>query len=70
MLSKHSDIIFIKHTQTIAIPIFFFFKAFKLGSGSGLVNKSYPTLFQPHRLYVARQAPLSMGFPRQEYWSE
>ena len=24
---------------------------------------------QPHGLYVARQAPLSMGFSRQEYWS-
>ena len=24
---------------------------------------------QPHGLYVARQAPLSMTFPRQEYWS-
>ena len=23
---------------------------------------------QPHGLYVARQAPLSMGFSRQEYW--
>ena len=25
---------------------------------------------QPHGLYVAHQAPLSMGFSRQEYWSE
>ena len=24
---------------------------------------------QPHGLPVAYQAPLSMGFPRQEYWS-
>ena len=24
---------------------------------------------QPHGLYVAHQAPLSMGFSRQEYWS-
>ena len=24
---------------------------------------------QPHRWTVARQAPLSMGFPRQEHWS-
>ena len=23
----------------------------------------------PHGLYVAHQAPLSMGLPRQEYWS-
>ena len=33
-----------------------------------LVAKSCPTLSQPHGL-VARQAPLSTGFPRQEYWS-
>ena len=24
---------------------------------------------RPHGLYVARQAPLSMGFSSQEYWS-
>ena len=24
---------------------------------------------QPHGLYVAHQAPLSMGFSRQEYWN-
>ena len=24
---------------------------------------------RPHGLYIAHQAPLSMGFPRQEYWS-
>ena len=24
----------------------------------------------PHRLYIAHQAPLSMGFSRQEYWRE
>ena len=24
---------------------------------------------QPHGLYVAHQAPLSMGFSRQQYWS-
>ena len=32
-----------------------------------LVAKSYPALATPWT--VARQAPLSMGFPRQEYWS-
>ena len=33
-----------------------------------LVTKSWPTLWDP--MYcVAHQAPLSMGFPRQEYWS-
>ena len=36
-------------------------------SGSGLVAQSCSTLETPWTL--ARQAPLSMGFPRQEYWS-
>ena len=35
--------------------------------GGGLVAKSCPTLATPWT--VARQAPLSMGFSRQEYWS-
>ena len=34
------------------------------------VAQSCPTLLQPHGLCVACQAPLSMGFSRQEYWSE
>ena len=33
----------------------------------GLVTKSCPTLEATWT--VAHQAPLSMGFPRQEYWS-
>ena len=36
-------------------------------SGGGLVAKSCPTLVIPWT--VACQAPLSMGFSRQEYWS-
>ena len=35
--------------------------------GGGLVTKSCSTLVTPWT--VALQAPLSMGFPRQEYWS-
>ena len=35
--------------------------------GGGSVAKSCPTLAAPWT--VAWQAPLSMGFPRQEYWS-
>ena len=35
--------------------------------GGGLVTKSCPTLVTPWT--VAHQAPLSMRFPRQEYWS-
>ena len=32
-----------------------------------LVNKSWPTLVIPWT--VSHQTPLSMGFPRQKYWS-
>ena len=35
--------------------------------GGGLVAKSCPTLVTPWT--VAQQAPLSIGFSRQEYWS-
>ena len=35
--------------------------------GDGSVAKSCPTLVTPWT--VARQAPLSMGFSRQDYWS-
>ena len=38
-----------------------------LGGGGGLVAKLCPTLVIPWT--VACQAPLSMGFSRQEYWS-
>jgi len=37
------------------------------GGGGGLVAKLCPTLAIPW--IVACQAPLSMGFSRQEYWS-
>ena len=40
--------------------------SFKSNCG-GLVAKLCPTLAIPQT--AARQAPLSMGFPRQEYWS-
>ena len=38
------------------------------GGVSGLVTKSCLTLCDSMD-YIACQAPLSMGFPRQEYWS-
>ena len=38
------------------------------GVFGGLVPKSCPTLMTPWT--IAYQAPLSMGFSRQEYWSE
>ena len=37
--------------------------------GGGLVTKSCPTLAIPLGGTVAHQAPLSVGFPRQECWS-
>ena len=37
--------------------------------GGGLVAKSYPTLCNPMDCSVALHAPLSMGFPRWEYWN-
>ena len=37
------------------------------GGGGGLVTKSCPILVTPWT--VACQAPLSMGFSRQEYWN-
>ena len=40
---------------------------FSVFGGGGLVAKSCSTLATP--LTVACQAPLSMGFSRQEYWS-
>ena len=39
-----------------------------INGGGGLVTKSCPTLATPRT--VAQQAPLSVGFSRQEYWSE
>ena len=41
-------------------------KPFGFYGGGGLVAKSCLVTAWT----VARQAPLSMGFPRQEYWSE
>ena len=41
--------------------------ASKPGQGIQLVTMFSPTLATP--LTVARQTPLSVGFPRQEYWS-
>ena len=33
-------------------------------------HSAVSNFLQSQGLYVAYQAPLSMGFPRQEYWSE
>ena len=46
-------------------PALFLIK--KEDGGGGLVAKTCPTLVTSRT--VARQAPLSVGFPRQEYWS-
>ena len=42
-------------------------RVYTCGGGGSLVAKSCPTLVTPWT--VAHQAPLSMGFSRQEYWS-
>ena len=42
-------------------------RSYICGGGGSLVAKSCPTLVTPWT--VAHQAPLSMGFSRQEYWS-
>ena len=34
-----------------------------------LITKSCPTPFVTPMDYIALQAPVSVGFPRQEYWS-
>ena len=39
------------------------------GGGGGLVSKTCPILVSPMEWTVVHPAPLSMGFPRQEYWS-
>ena len=41
--------------------------SFLIGGGGGLVTKSCPTLVTPWT--ASSQAPLFMGFSRQEYWS-
>ena len=50
-------------TRTFDLLNFKFVYSFSSG---GLVAKSCPTLATPW--IAAHQAPLSMGFPRQEYW--
>ena len=35
---------------------------------AAVVTKSCPTLLQPHGVYIAHEAPLSMRFSRQNYW--
>ena len=47
--------------------LFHLYSLKKIGGGGSLVAKSCPTLATPWA--VACQAPLSMGFSRQEYWS-
>ena len=36
----------------------------------GLATKSCQSLTTPWTVALCNQSPLSMGFPRQEYWSE
>ena len=58
------------HHDTNINPLHYFSKiseTFIRYFGSGLVAKSCSTLVAPWA--VALQAPLSMGFSRQEYWN-
>ena len=54
----------IKHIDIVVEPTS---SVFSSGGGGGLVSKSCLTLVIPWT--IACQAPLSMGFSRQEYWS-
>ena len=56
MWVSHIDISGCSHSQHLK----------KEHGGGGLVAQSCPTLGTPWT--VAHQAPLSMGFPKQEYW--
>ena len=47
--------------------VFAIFLSNKMSGGGGLVAKSCPTLVTLWT--VAHQAPLSMGFSKQQYWS-
>ena len=51
------------HTHTYT-PMYMYTHIYCCGC---LVTKSCPTLVTPW--FIAHQAPLPMGFPRQEYWS-
>ena len=51
----------------LAFLIFFEISTINCINGGGIVAKSCPTLETPGT--VAGQVPLSMGSPRQEYWS-
>ena len=53
-------------TKEFSLPVFSFF-AYGGWICFVLVAKSYPTLATPWT--VVCQASLSMGFPKQEYWS-
>ena len=58
------------HHDTNINPLHYFSKISETYTryfGGGLVTKSCPTLVTPWT--VVRQAPLSMGFSKQEYWS-
>ena len=57
-----------KNNENIYLKFFIFTYIFTIfGGGGGLVTKWCPTLANPWT--IACQAPLSMGFSRQEYWS-
>ena len=54
-------------SRAISVPVARITSVFTGGGIGGLVTESCPTLATPWT--VARQAPLSMGFSGQKYWS-
>ena len=65
---QNKDIPIHKHFFNFFIIFLFFpLNPLQTNYGGGLVAKSCPTLVTPWT--IAHQAPLSMGFSRQEYWS-
>ena len=74
LISTHSATLFTQVGVEVQGLEFQLYTSTNLGSnlskfpgGGGLVTKLCPTLAIPWS--VAHQAPLSMGFSRQEYWS-
>ena len=66
---SHQAFIALAHLLTMVVLIFHasHSQLQPSGGGGGLVTKSCLTLCDPWT--IARQATLSMGFSRQEYWS-
>ena len=66
-LTEH--LLFLKHTMLSSLLLSCFSPSAPLSAWKGCVAQLCPTLCEPMTPWtIAHQAPLSMGFPRQEYW--